>query len=278
MADLNSLKLTPLMASKPSDKPYTGHELEIAGAIDKIVDAIDAAMDSVEGDIALCEPAAIGDMETAITDLETVVGDGTAGLVADVVELQEFMEGTDVILDSHIDWGTGANQVSAEDIPIADGDTLFATDNVEAALTEAMTDLDAAEVDIDDLEDAIPSAAVLHATNQQCLPFYFLYDVTEGSASIKICDADAPFNMEVVNVIVQPRASEANGTVKITNGTNDITDAMVCATDKTMVTPATIDDAYSTIAEGGTLEIVCAGDAVGDVKALVTVIVVKRPV
>jgi hypothetical protein len=40
----------------------------------------------------------------------------------------------DGINDTHIDWGTGANQVSAVDVPIADAGAYFATDNVEAAL------------------------------------------------------------------------------------------------------------------------------------------------
>lgn len=42
----------------------------------------------------------------------------------------------DSIKDTHIDWGTGAEQVSAVDIPIADAGTYFTTDNVEAALQQ----------------------------------------------------------------------------------------------------------------------------------------------
>ena len=42
----------------------------------------------------------------------------------------------DMINDTHIDWGTGANQVSAVDVPIADAGTYFDTDNVEAALQD----------------------------------------------------------------------------------------------------------------------------------------------
>lgn len=51
----------------------------------------------------------------------------------------------DGINDTHIDWGVGANQVSAVDMPIADAGTLFATDNVEAALAEVMGDVNAIE-------------------------------------------------------------------------------------------------------------------------------------
>lgn len=42
----------------------------------------------------------------------------------------------DSIKDTDIDWGTGADQVSAADIPIADVGAYFTTDNVEAALQE----------------------------------------------------------------------------------------------------------------------------------------------
>lgn len=40
------------------------------------------------------------------------------------------------INDTHIDWGTGTNQVSGVDMPLADAGGYFATDNVEAALQE----------------------------------------------------------------------------------------------------------------------------------------------
>lgn len=43
---------------------------------------------------------------------------------------------TDGINDTHIDFGTGTNQVSAVDIPVADAGSYFATDNVEAALQQ----------------------------------------------------------------------------------------------------------------------------------------------
>jgi len=43
---------------------------------------------------------------------------------------------TDVIKDTHVDWGTGANQVSAVDMPIADTADYFTGTEVETALTE----------------------------------------------------------------------------------------------------------------------------------------------
>jgi hypothetical protein len=102
-----------------------------------------------------------------------------------------------------------------------------------------------------------------------------VYDVTTGAAEVKVFDSDAPFKFRVVDVVVEPRGASTNGTMKITNGTNDITNAMVCAVDKTMVRAGTVDNAYSTIAKGGSLSIVCAGDTVADTIGLVTVHIQK---
>ncbi len=64
--------------------------------------------------------------------IEVVVDDSSIGLSgAGAVQVK-----ADGIKDSHIDWGTGANQVSGVDIPLADAGSYFATDNVEAALQE----------------------------------------------------------------------------------------------------------------------------------------------
>jgi len=114
------------------------------------------------------------------------------------------------------------------------------------------------------------------ATDYKAIPVAFVYDVTIGAAAIKIFDAAAPYAFEVVDVIIQPRGASTNGTIKITDGTNDITNAITCATDKTMARAGTIDNAYSSIAKGGTLEIVCAGDTIGNTIALVTILAVKR--
>ena len=99
----------------------------------------------------------------------------------------------------------------------------------------------------------------------------FSYNVTTGAASILIFDANAPFKFEITDVIIQPRGASTSGTMKITDGTNDITDAIICAVDKTIGRASTIDDAYSTIGVNGTLEIVCAGNVIADTIGLVTI-------
>jgi len=102
------------------------------------------------------------------------------------------------------------------------------------------------------------------------------YDVTTGASSIKIFDQNAPYKFEVVDVVIQPRGTSTNGTLKLTDGTTDITDAMTCATDETLARATTIDDAASTIEKGQTLEIVCGGDTVANTKALVLITIVPK--
>ena len=56
-----------------------------------------------------------------------------------------------------------------------------------------------------------------------------------------------PYDMEVIDVVVQCTAANGNGTLTLKNGTNAISDAIVCAVDTTITRAATIDDAYSTL-------------------------------
>jgi len=124
-------------------------------------------------------------------------------------------------------------------------------------------------------DNEIDAPKIEQIGNGAGVPVIITYKVTTGAASILVFDANAPFKFEVIDVIVQPQGASANGTVKITNGTNDISDAITAAVDKTIGRASTIDDAYSTIAAAGSLEIVCAGDAVANTIGLVTVIARK---
>ena len=56
-----------------------------------------------------------------------------------------------------------------------------------------------------------------------------------------------PYDMEVIDVVVQCTGANVNGTLTLKNGTNAISDAIVCAVDTTITRAATIDDAYSTL-------------------------------
>lgn len=107
-------------------------------------------------------------------------------------------------------------------------------------------------------------------------PILVISEVTTGAATgLEIFKANAPFKFQVLDVIIQARGASTNGTMKLTDGTNDITDTIVCAVDKTLGRAGTIDAAYSEIDVGETLEVVCAGDVIGSTKGLVTVVIKK---
>ncbi len=108
-------------------------------------------------------------------------------------------------------------------------------------------------------------------------PIIIEYEVTIGAASgLEIFNADAPFDFEILDVIIQARGTVTGGTMQL-KGADVITDAIVCATDNAIDRAGTIDDDYSTISKGDTLEIVCAsGNGIAGVKGLVTILAVKR--
>ena len=64
---------------------------------------------------------------TSTNGVITITGNSTTDTI-------DFDIATDGIDTTHIDWGTGANQVYANDMPIADTGGYFGTDTVEAAL------------------------------------------------------------------------------------------------------------------------------------------------
>lgn len=80
------------------------------------------------------------------TDVQAAIEELDAEKLADVA---------DVINDTHIDWGLGANEVSAADMPIADPGGIIVAIQVEGALQEIMTDLNAVEVDLNGFPDEL---------------------------------------------------------------------------------------------------------------------------
>lgn len=78
-----------------------------------------------------------------------------------------------------------------------------------------------------------------------------------------------PYDMYIVDVIVQCRNTVENGTIKLTNGGTDITDTIACATDKALDHAATIDNGQATITTTTVLKAVSSG---ATVKGLVTII------
>lgn len=92
-------------------------------------------------------------------------------------------------------------------------------------------------------------------------------NITTGSTSNQT--VTVPFGVEIIDLIIQCRGTSTNGTMKGSIG-SDVTDAIVCATDTAITKAGTIDDSKSTVAAGGTLGIICAGDSVASTKGLAT--------
>ena len=89
---------------------------------------------------------------------------------------------------------------------------------------------------------------------------YFIdIDVTaDGTGAIS---ATALFKLEIIDVIVQARATSASGTATVRTGTTAISDAIAMATDKAVVHAGTIDDAHSEIAKDGNINVITNGAA-----------------
>lgn len=86
-----------------------------------------------------------------------------------------------------------------------------------------------------------------------------------------IFNANCPFPVLVTLAWhVMTAAGAASDTVKITDGTNDITNTadVSAASDKALTFFTSIDDAYHAINTGGTLRVVTASDAAVDVYVL----------
>ena len=91
--------------------------------------------------------------------------------------------------------------------------------------------------------------------------------LTFGS-TVQIHNANAPYKYRILDAWSVARSADA-GTWKLTDGTNDITDAVaVTATDKTIDRAGTIDDAYHEIAASGSLSVVGDG-SLADVEVYV---------
>lgn len=92
------------------------------------------------------------------------------------------------------------------------------------------------------------------------IPILIVKDLT-GTTPISIYSNNAPYKMVIADVWVVCTGTNTNGTAKLTDGTNDITDAMTMDTDKAVTHASTIDDAYYTISANGSLSVTKNADA-----------------
>jgi len=91
------------------------------------------------------------------------------------------------------------------------------------------------------------------------VPVVFTQDVAGTADNTNICDANCPFKLTIIDAwVVITTAGSSATTIKLTDGTNDITDAMDIYNggaigDKAIVRAGEIDDAYATLSEDDSL-------------------------
>ena len=67
-----------------------------------------------------------------------------------------------------------------------------------------------------------------------------------------------PYDFELLEVIVQARATVSNGTVTIMNGATPLTDAIIMAVDTTITRAGTLDNTVTTITTADTITAITA--------------------
>jgi len=96
------------------------------------------------------------------------------------------------------------------------------------------------------------------ADSNGALPFV-LQATLSGGNTVQIHNSNAPFKYRILDAWSVATSADG-GTWKLTDGTNDVTDAVtVTGTDKAIDRAGIIDDAYHEIAAGGSLSVVGDG-------------------
>ena len=96
----------------------------------------------------------------------------------------------------------------------------------------------------------------------------FLIEVDTNGSDVTVFDADNPAKFRILDVSVTTIVTAGSGTVKLTDGTTDITNAIVAATTKAVTRAGTIDIAKNEIDAGGTLKVIVANSADARVSVL----------
>ena len=148
--------------------------------------------------------------------------------------------GTDNVLGSHINWGTGATQVSAVDVPIADVGSIITGTEVEGALQENRTAIDLNTAKNTNVSTTL-TAGTVNATT---------YGITSDSG---------------VDDIVLPEADTTNAGILGSDKWDEIVANSLKTTESTSVTtPITLNGVSVGIVNQGTTTQVLHGNAAGN--------------
>lgn len=106
-----------------------------------------------------------------------------------------------------------------------------------------------------DLGGEVLAQQTIDSNTPRIVTFAVTADAT-GALAISI-----PYNMILIDVIVEATATNGSGTLTLRKSTTAITDAMVCAVDTTIVRAGTIDNAQSTILTTDSINVIANGAA-----------------
>ena len=99
-------------------------------------------------------------------------------------------------------------------------------------------------------------------------PIYLTASIAADATTTAV-SFTVPIACEIVDIIVQARATSGSGTATVRKVTTAISDAMIMAVDTTIVRAGTINDAQSTLAAGDDVNVITNG--AGD-RGLITLV------
>jgi hypothetical protein len=83
--------------------------------------------------------------------------------------------------------------------------------------------------------------------------------VVDAAANATAKTFNIPYDMYLVDVVVQSNATSGSGTLTVRTGTTAISDAIACATNHALDRAATLDDAQVTLTASTTYNVIANG-------------------
>lgn len=217
------------------------------------------------------------------TSGNTAVTLPTSGTLATLAGSEEFTNKT--LTSAVLKTGVSGTAVLDEDDMATDSDTQIATQqSIKAYVDSGTVTMTNKSIDCNGTGNAITNAngaelepvALPSAGDGSDSVFgvelILVNYISNQAAAVDIYNSDAPFKFLVMDAW-SINASASAGSWKLDNGTNDITNAVsVAASDTDVDRVTTVDDAYNTIASGGSLRIVPDGGGAMDAYIFVKIL------
>ena len=195
-------------------------------------------------------------------------GTGGAQTAVEFIPFVQRMDGSDlsaqigVLTDlTTTEQGTIVGAINEVDSNADDNTTNIGT--LGSLTTSVQTDLVSAVNEVDANADANTTDIATINAEPKILVQKITADASGGIAVSGLSEGDEVIGMSVIATV-----TESNGTMKLTDGSNDITDAIACATDTNVDYASTIDDAHSVIGAGDTPALVAGGDTAGNTRGI----------